>query len=604
MRKGWKKTALAAAAAVTAVLCMSAAAFAADYREKYTVPQAARTITVTAETTSALSDRRNIQNALDEALQTNGYLKVILKGNFRMTSKVCVYSNTIIDATNATLTRVYDENTNSCLLTNLPNSDAKGKTGGYDMTKNVWVLGGTWDGGNLAKATGAGNNFTFVHASNLYIIGANVKNNGQAHLMELTAIRDSLIQDCSFSGFRPPNNSKYHGKADKSIAVQLEVATSAEHSTAGIKLDNTVCDNIRIIACKFNESNNGYQYFDNCVGSNSEYTSSGLYQKNIKILGNTIYQSGNTGQGIYLCGYKNAVVKGNVIKKSGKKNIYVKHSTGLVINDNVLSNSKTSGIVIDQSSSIAEINGNTIKNAKECGIKATGSSKVSKVCNNKISGCGTYGIQASGGATISLAKNNNLSGNKKGGINGNIKSSSGNKGASAKSGSSKKSSSVTKLTSNIRKATIGVREQVKLKVTVKPKSASVSYKSSNPKVAAVDKKGRITGKARGKATITVSAGKKKVKVTVTVKKAPASYAVMNGKKKVTLVNLKPRKSALLKTNLASLGAASYKLTWKSSNKKVATVDSKGKIKAKKKGTAKITVTAYNGRKASVTVKVK
>lgn len=43
--------------------------------------------------------------------------------------------------------------------------------------------------------------------------------------------------------------------------------------------------------------------------------------------------------------------------------------------------------------------------------------------------------------------------------------------------------------------------------------------------------------------------------------------------------------------------------WKSSNKKVVTVYKSGKIKAKKKGTAKITVTMKSGKKATCTIKV-
>ena len=47
------------------------------------------------------------------------------------------------------------------------------------------------------------------------------------------------------------------------------------------------------------------------------------------------------------------------------------------------------------------------------------------------------------------------------------------------------------------------------------------------------------------------------------------------------------------------------MTWKSSNKKVATVTKKGKVKGIKKGSAKITVTTKDGKKkATCTVTVK
>ena len=46
------------------------------------------------------------------------------------------------------------------------------------------------------------------------------------------------------------------------------------------------------------------------------------------------------------------------------------------------------------------------------------------------------------------------------------------------------------------------------------------------------------------------------------------------------------------------------MTYKSSKKSVASVSSSGKITAKKKGKAVITVKTYNGKKAKLTVTVK
>ena len=50
-------------------------------------------------------------------------------------------------------------------------------------------------------------------------------------------------------------------------------------------------------------------------------------------------------------------------------------------------------------------------------------------------------------------------------------------------------------------------------------------------------------------------------------------------------------------------ADNQKVTWKSSNKKVATVNGKGKVKAKKKGKATITATAKDGSRKKVTFKI-
>ena len=114
----------------------------------------------------------------------------------------------------------------------------------------------------------------------------------------------------------------------------------------------------------------------------------------------------------------------------------------------------------------------------------------------------------------------------------------------------------------------------------------LTFTSSNKKVAAVSKDGTITAKKAGKANITVKAGKKKVTVKVTVQ-APAPTGI-NGVPATK--TLKKGKSFTIKPKLIPSGAEA-KITYSSSNKKVATVNAKGKVTAKGKGTAVITVKA-------------
>ena len=120
-------------------------------------------------------------------------------------------------------------------------------------------------------------------------------------------------------------------------------------------------------------------------------------------------------------------------------------------------------------------------------------------------------------------------------------------------------------------------------LTLKPKtyglSGTVTYTSSDKSVAKISSKGKITGVAPGKAVITVSRGGQKVKTTVTV---PGIASVESA------VTLKKNKTLTLKPELYGIRGS---VTYQTSNKKIATVTSKGKIKGIKKGTAKITVKA-------------
>ena len=151
-----------------------------------------------------------------------------------------------------------------------------------------------------------------------------------------------------------------------------------------------------------------------------------------------------------------------------------------------------------------------------------------------------------------------------------------------------------------KKLTLGQKEKLTLKATVKPSKASqkVTWKSSKKSVVEV-KNGKITAKKPGKATITVKTkNNKKAQCTITVKKAPKKIS-LNAKKK----SLKKGKTFRIKVKFPK-NTYSYKLTYSSNKKKIATVSSQGVVKAKKKGTAVITVKTFNGKKAKLTIKVK
>lgn len=151
-----------------------------------------------------------------------------------------------------------------------------------------------------------------------------------------------------------------------------------------------------------------------------------------------------------------------------------------------------------------------------------------------------------------------------------------------------------------KRATAYVGEKLALKVKLEPARARTKLKwsSSKTKVATVSKKGVVTPKKAGKTVITVkTANGKKAKITVRVIDAES-------------VKLREGKSATLKvggklTLHAKVAPARVvtRLTWRTDNKKVATVTEKGVVKALSPGKAVITVKTANGRKAMITVNV-
>ena len=129
-----------------------------------------------------------------------------------------------------------------------------------------------------------------------------------------------------------------------------------------------------------------------------------------------------------------------------------------------------------------------------------------------------------------------------------------------------------------------------------------SVRTTNKKIVKVDKKGKITGKKAGKATVTITYtnGSRRIFQIKVQKGIVKTTAVSVNKRNIILA--KKGKSFQLKVTLTPV-TSQQKVTYKSSNSKVAAVNSKGKIVAKKKGTATITVKSGN-KKITCKVKVK
>lgn len=166
------------------------------------------------------------------------------------------------------------------------------------------------------------------------------------------------------------------------------------------------------------------------------------------------------------------------------------------------------------------------------------------------------------------------------------------------------------VTLSVSSKVIDVKGTTKISVkSVSPKNASksVTYKSSNTKIASVSSKGTVKGKKTGSVTITATSKvNKKVKASVKLKvkdlkpskvSIPAALSLTNGKK------------AIVKTTVSPAGVYAP-VKFSSSNTKVATVSSTGTVTAKSAGkaviTAKLTQKNSKGKyltaKTTVTVK--
>lgn len=138
-----------------------------------------------------------------------------------------------------------------------------------------------------------------------------------------------------------------------------------------------------------------------------------------------------------------------------------------------------------------------------------------------------------------------------------------------------------------------------LTATVSPAAAAnknVTWSSSNTAVATVSSTGLVKGVKAGTATITaktVSGGK-----TATCKVTVTDVAVTGVKLNNTSLTVGKGMTGTLKATVSPSNATNKKVTWSSSNTKVATVSSAGVVKGIKPGTATITAKTASGAKTA------
>jgi uncharacterized protein YjdB len=155
--------------------------------------------------------------------------------------------------------------------------------------------------------------------------------------------------------------------------------------------------------------------------------------------------------------------------------------------------------------------------------------------------------------------------------------------------------------------TMGIGASATVKVVVTPEYATdqrVEWRSSDTAVATVDGTGKVTAKAAGSATITVTATDGGLSADCMVTVDPNRQGVA-----VSEVILSEREKTLNAGDTFTLTAtvvpaeAAQDVTWSSSNTAVATVSGTGLVTAKGYGSAKITATAADGKTEYCTITV-
>lgn len=160
-------------------------------------------------------------------------------------------------------------------------------------------------------------------------------------------------------------------------------------------------------------------------------------------------------------------------------------------------------------------------------------------------------------------------------------------------------------TMNINRGSKNVNRKLPVMVGNNATNKTLNYRSGNSKVVSVNAKGQITAKKKGTATVSVKTTDGSnivVYYRVTVKQLVTSVKLNKKAIPLRAKGKAKQKTYTLKATV-SKDANNKKVKWTTSNKKVAVVNSKGKVTAKKKGTCYISVTSTDGSRKSAKCKV-
>ena len=153
-----------------------------------------------------------------------------------------------------------------------------------------------------------------------------------------------------------------------------------------------------------------------------------------------------------------------------------------------------------------------------------------------------------------------------------------------------------------KEALINKGKTVTLTATVYPsklEDKSVTWESSNTKIATVTTAGKVKGVKAGTATITCTSNATGLKATFTVTVVKSAVTLNK-----TETYVQKGKTLTLKATVTPETLADKSVTWESSDTKIVTVTSEGKVKGVKYGTATITCTSVaTGVKATCQVTV-
>ncbi|MBN6889893.1 parallel beta helix pectate lyase-like protein/pectate lyase-like protein [Cytobacillus horneckiae] len=244
-------------------------------------------------------DTLAIQSALDTAKEVGQVNIIIPAGEYKVTKKLIIYKNTNIKMSSSTTIK---RSHNASILQNGENGSVYY---GYEGNGNILIEGGILDG-NLGEYNFECSGFSVSHAQNIIIRDVTFKDMYAGHALDLAGVKDVIIDNCKFIGYRDrPDNSRNYAEA-----IQIDVASANGFPVFGAH-DGTYTQNVTVRSCYFGPS--GTENTTSWpVGVGHHAAVHNIWPTDIMILNNVFEEC--TFRAIRLFKLNNVIIEGNIFR--------------------------------------------------------------------------------------------------------------------------------------------------------------------------------------------------------------------------------------------------------------------------------------------------
>lgn len=254
----------------------------------------------------------DIQHCLDQAQYNSSdeYIITVPKGTYELTGteRLHISSNTTLILTGVTIRRTKSSAVGAMIMVGYPRQETGKSTsagggytkGGYTRGHDIKIIDGTFDAGTEVKDVST--LCTFSHVKDITIQGTTFRYKPKAvnaaHMIEFGAAKNVKIKNCRFIGNK---------KMGEGVQIESAVKKVAGSDLMG-KEDGTKTSNVSVEGCRFV----GFEY---AFGTNHGCAKDTY--KGFRLCNNSF--EGISKYAICAYNYSKTVLKGNVIKNSGKK---------------------------------------------------------------------------------------------------------------------------------------------------------------------------------------------------------------------------------------------------------------------------------------------